>query len=117
MQLMRSLLALSLLTLSATAQDTPWRDLFPEKGTEGWHNPFDWGEIWREGEEVHLRANRKFFLVTDEKFADFELEIDVLVPEGPANSGIQFRSNFAKNRVWGYQAEVDPTDRTSTVQT
>ena len=107
----RSLCALLLLALPAAAQDAPWRDLFPEKGTDGWHNPFDWGEVWREGEEVHLKANNKFFLVTDEEFGDFELEIDVLVPEGPANSGIQFRSHFSKNRVWGYQAEVDPTDR------
>ena len=111
MNSLRALAALSLLSLSAAAQEAEWRDLFPERGTDGWHNPFTWGEVWREGEEVHLKANRKFFLVTEEEFGDFELTIDVMVPEGPANSGIQFRSHYAKNRVWGYQAEVDPTER------
>ena len=54
MKLQRSLLALALLTLSATAQDTPWRELFPAEGLDGWNNPFDWGEVWREGEEVQI---------------------------------------------------------------
>ena len=111
MKSLRTLAALALFSLPTFAQDAEWRDLFPEKGTDGWHNPFTWGEVWREGEEVHLKANNKFFLVTEEEFGDFELTIDVMVPEGPANSGIQFRSHYSENRVWGYQAEVDPTER------
>jgi len=106
-----TLLALFLFSLPLSAQDAPWRELFPEKGTDGWMNPYDWGEVWREGDEVHLKADRKFFLATEEQFGDFDLEIDIMVPDGPANSGIQFRSHVKKNSVHGYQAEVDPSDR------
>ena len=40
MNSLRALAALSLLSLSAAAQEAEWRDLFPERGTDGWHNPF-----------------------------------------------------------------------------
>ena len=33
------------------------------------------------------------------------------MPEGKANSGFMFRCHVAKNKVFGYQAEVDPSDR------
>ena len=34
----------------------------------------------------------------------------MFVPVG-GNSGIQFRSHYRRNRLWGYQAEVDTSDR------
>jgi hypothetical protein len=61
--------------------------------------------------EIHLTANKKFFLVTEKKYADFELKVDLLLPEGKANSGIMFRCHVEPNRVYGYQAECDGSDR------
>ncbi len=54
---------------------------------------------------------KQSFLISEELFGDFEFEVEVeLVREG--NSGIQFRSNILKKgRFAGYQAEIDPSDR------
>lgn len=87
-----------------------WIPLFDGRTLNGWIKPFDWGEAWVEDGEIRLRGNRKFFLVYDKVFKDFELEVEVNVPRG-GNSGIQFRSHFRHNRLWGYQAEVDTSDR------
>lgn len=51
------------------------------------------------------------FLVTEGRFGDFVLEVDVK-PELPGNSGIQVRSHQRENgRVFGYQIEIDSSDR------
>lgn len=86
--------------------------LFNGKNLEGWHNPYDWGEAWVEDGAIALRASKKFFLVTKEKYSDFKLEVEVMLPpEGKSNSGVMFRCHAKKNKVFGYQAECDPTDR------
>jgi len=76
------------------------------------------------------------FLRTDEVFSDFDLELTFSIDEG-FNSGVQFRSAQAEDTlrfdhqagngdryirvtppgtVYGYQAEIDPTDRGWTAQ-
>lgn len=88
-----------------------WRPLFDGESLTGWTNPYDWGEAWVEDGEIRLLGDQKFFLVTEEEFADFEFEAEVRVPEGEANSGFMFRAHVDTNRVYGYQAEVDPSPR------
>ena len=61
--------------------------------------------------EIHLKANKKFFLVTEKNYGDFVFEGEVHLPEGKANSGFMFRCHVKKNKVFGYQAEVDGSDR------
>ena len=95
----------------AVGEGGEWRSLFDGTSLDGWSNPYDWGEAWVEEGEIRLRGDRKFFLVTEETFDDFVLEVEVLLPDTMSNSGIQFRSNVEPNRVYGYQAEVDPTGR------
>ncbi|MFT4541638.1 MAG: hypothetical protein ACI835_004099 [Planctomycetota bacterium] len=85
--------------------------LFDGSSLDGWSNPYEWGEAWVQDGEIHLRSDRKFFLTSDRNFADFELEIEVHLPDGKANSGIMFRCHSRKNNVFGYQAEVDPSGR------
>jgi hypothetical protein len=86
--------------------------LFDGKTLAGWHNPFEWGQATVEDGEVRLTADKKFFLVTDKKYGDFILDAEVMLPpEGKSNSGIQVRSHEEKNRVFGTQAECDPSDR------
>ena len=122
---MRTLLALLIfLPTTAFAQDTPatgskskpdtmakWKPLFDGKTTDGWKNPYEWGEIKVKDGEIHLTASKKFFLCTEKKYSDFILEGEVKIPEGQANSGFMFRCHVEKNKVFGYQAEVDGSDR------
>jgi len=66
--------------------------------------------------EIHLTGDKKFFLVTEKTYTDFELKLEVMLPAvGPANSGVMFRAQVdkskPKHKVWGYQAECDPTPR------
>lgn len=97
-------------TTSALAADG-WVDLFNGKDTSGWKNPYEWGESKVVDGEVHLTANKKFFLVTEKDYGDFEFEGEILLPEGKANSGFMFRCHVKPNKVFGYQSEVDGSDR------
>jgi hypothetical protein len=49
--------------------------------------------------------------VTEKAYADFEFEGEILLPDGKANSGFMFRCHVEPNRVYGYQAEVDGSER------
>jgi Domain of Unknown Function (DUF1080) len=60
---------------------------------------------------LHLLADRKFFIVTDEEFDDFAFEGEVMLPDTMSNAGFMFRANVEENKVFGYQAEVDPKGR------
>jgi hypothetical protein len=100
---------LSSLAFQAGAQE--WSDLFDGKTFEGWTNPYDHGEATVVDGEIHLKAEKKFFMVTEKTYSDFIFEADILLPEGKANSGFMFRCHVKPNKVWGYQAEVDGSDR------
>lgn len=95
---------------SAEADDE-WVSLFDGETTEGWRNPYDWGEARVENSQIHLQADDKFFLVTEETYDNFVFEGDVRVPDRESNSGFMFRAQVEPNKVYGYQAEVDPSDR------
>ncbi|MBD3672012.1 MAG: DUF1080 domain-containing protein [Planctomycetaceae bacterium] len=97
----------SLASLSAAE----WTPLFNGENLDGWHNPYEWGNAEVVDGEIHLTADKKFFLVTDKKYGDFVLEGEILLPAGKANSGFMFRCHEQKNKVFGYQAEVDGSDR------
>jgi len=95
---------------TAKAQESGFVDLFDGTTTKGWTKPFDWGEVKVEGGQIHLTAAKKFFLVTDKTYRNFVLEGEVYCPVG-GNSGFQFRCHYMPNKLWGYQAEVDTSDR------
>jgi hypothetical protein len=99
-----TLLALSLTLPLAAAEFTP---LFDGKTLSGWKNPYTWGEAKVVDGEIHLAADKKFFLVTEKTYGDFVFEGEVHLPEGKANSGFMFRAHAQPNKVFGYQAEVD----------
>jgi hypothetical protein len=88
-----------------------WTPLFDGQNIENWHNPYDWGKAWVEGGQILLQADKKFFLLTGKTYRDFVFEGEVKMPEGKSNSGFMFRCHKQPNRVFGYQAEVDPSDR------
>ena len=88
-----------------------WQVLFDGKTLKGWSNPYTWGEVKVVDGEIHLVAGKKFFLLTEKQYADFVFEAEIKMPEGKSNSGIMFRCHQKPNKAWGYQAEVDPSDR------
>lgn len=105
-----ALMVLALGPARAAQEESEWVQLFDGKTTEGWHNPYDWGKAEVVNGEIHLTSEkRKWFLCTNKQYSDFILKAEIKVPEG--NSGIMFRCDVKKNKVTGYQAEVDPSDR------
>jgi hypothetical protein len=101
----------------AQKKSTEWRELFNGKDLKGWKQlngeakyEFKNGELV--GTTVANTPNS--FLVTEETFGDFILELE-FKNDGKTNSGIQFRSeskeDYMKGRVHGYQMEIDPSER------
>ena len=91
--------------------DEGFVSLFDGETLAGWRNPFEHGHAEVVDGEILLTADKKFFLVTDEQYRDFVLVAEIHLPEGKANSGVMFRCHVEPNRVYGYQAECDGSDR------
>lgn len=106
-----STVLLAFAALSAAEPEAGWRLLFNGEDLSGWRNPYEYGDAKVVDGEIHLQADKKFFLVTEESFSDFELVAEIHLPEGKANSGIMFRANVEPGKVYGYQAECDGSDR------
>lgn len=104
-----SIIVMGFISNALNAQE--WKKLFDGETLNGWRNPYDWGEVKLLDGEIHLVASKKFFLVTEKKYSDFIFEGEVKLPEGKSNSGFMFRCHVKPNKVWGYQAEVDPSER------
>lgn len=106
MKILRHTLA-SLAVFATVASAGESKPLFDGKTLAGWKNPYSWGKSEVVNGEIHLTADKKFFLVTEKTYGDFVFEGEVLLPEGQANSGFMFRAHAEPNKVFGYQAEVD----------
>ena len=101
----------ALVFLAPARADDGFTPLFDGETLDGWKNPYDWGEAEVVDGEIQLKANKKFFLITEKEYDDFVFEGEVHLPKGKANSGFMFRANVKPNKVFGYQAEVDGSDR------
>jgi hypothetical protein len=87
--------------------------LFNGKDFSGWHKEGGQATYEIDGDQIvgKVGPGPNTFLCTDKLYGDFifkcELKLDI-----PGNSGIQFRSEINdKGKVFGYQMEVDPSDR------
>jgi len=89
--------------------------LFNGKDLTGWRNPYPHGKAKVVDGEIHLLGDEKFFLVTEKKYSDFRVSVEIQLPKGKANSGVMFRCHVdedaPKKKVYGYQAECDGSDR------
>ena len=105
---------------NAFSQGKVWTNLFDGKSLNGWKKvagnadyKIDDGAIL--GTTVINSPNT--FLITEKKYGDFVLELEVRINDTTANSGIQFRSQYdpagheGKGKVFGYQYELDPSAR------
>jgi len=97
--------------------NTDWKNLFDGASLNGWNQKGGKATYYAKnnmiiGKTVANTPNS--FLCTNDLFADFILEFEVLV-EGDINSGVQIRSNsnteYRDGLVHGYQVEIDPSPR------
>jgi hypothetical protein len=120
---MKQLILLLLITLAFVGCSSPqggggWVDLFDGKTLDGW--------VKRGGQDkfevidgcivgTNYVGPGNGFLCTVRDYSNFELELDFSCPPN-TNSGIQLRSHIKKrdnqkDTVWGYQIEIDPSER------
>jgi len=112
------------LTLAANGQaklsTTKWTTLFDGKTLKGWKQVAGTATYAVEdgvivGRTVAQSPNT--FLISEQEYGDFVLELDVKIEDLGSNSGIQFRSQYdpaardGKGKVFGYQYELDPSPR------
>lgn len=108
------LTCLSLASLNAeneAGKDGEFVPLFDGKTSAGWTNPYKWGKIEIVNGEIHLTGDKKFFVMTEKSYSDFIFKGDILLPAGTANSEFIFRGQTKPGQVYGYQAEVDGSNR------
>jgi hypothetical protein len=86
------------------------RALFDGKTLAGWSLVGGGEVVVENGELVGRGGDVKGFLVYERPLGDFVLELE-LKNDSPGNSGIQVRSRQEKGLVFGYQIEVDPSER------
>lgn len=120
-----SVLAVSCLTFSPTAladehaapEGEGWIKLFDGETTDGWK--IRSGKATYKVEDGAIVGTTEpgspnTFLITEDTFADFELQFDVLLEDNPLNSGVQIRSKLRDpesgqygGRVYGPQVEIE----------
>lgn len=109
---LKLIVSLLLMATGLCAQGN-WNSLFNGKNLDGWKVLGTDATFAFEGGTIigTNKGRTNTFLATDEIYGDFILELEVWA-DPRMNSGIQFRSNQWENgRVYGYQAEIDPSDR------
>ncbi|MGY8674083.1 MAG: 3-keto-disaccharide hydrolase [Verrucomicrobiia bacterium] len=110
--------ALATASLANAAKKPSWQKMFNGKDIQGWHKPpakisHGTGGQWfveggtLVGEQDPPGSGNGGILLSDQKFSDFELEIDMNPDWGPC-SGIFFRCN---EKGHGFQMYVDYHDR------
>ncbi len=122
MKLKTLFVILALINLSVVAQNkkTQTVQLFDGKSLQGWKQLGGKAEYRIEGDAIvgiTVPNTPNSFLVTEQEYGDFILELEVRIVDTTSNSGIQFRShhdpsaNNGAGRVYGYQFELDPSSR------
>ncbi|MCW3463086.1 3-keto-disaccharide hydrolase [Chitinophaga nivalis] len=99
------------------AQKAQWQQLFNGKDLKGWKQ-LGGNALYaaQNGEIVGttVLSTPNSFLATEKVYGDFILELEFKLGKD-FNSGIQFRSQsdpgYQNGRVYGYQMEIDPSDR------
>lgn len=118
------LILLSALCTSCVEQkDSNWQELFDGETLTGWKKVA--GDALYDVEDgaivgKTMKNTGNTFLITEQEYGDFILELDAKIEGDHNNSGIQTRShidlqaNDGKGRVYGRQVEIDPTERSWT---
>jgi len=120
--LKRFAVVLAIFALSACGSDAPadlpaplvFKPMFEDGARDNFHQTGD-AQFTIEGGVLTGTARnlpRNSFLATKASYQDFELTVDVKIAPG-GNSGIQIRSTLdeSKDRIIGYQIEIDTGER------
>ena len=120
-QLVQIALPLLLFALVPSARAEETIDLFNGKDLAGWTKRGGAATYAVEDGAVVGRSvpnTSNTFLATDKEYDNFILELDFMIDDTDFNSGVQIRSHslpeHQRGRVFGYQVEIDPTDRAYT---
>lgn len=119
------IICISLFSFNCTAPEKEdandnWTYLFNGEDLTGWEAVAGTATFEVEDEVIIGKAvagSPNTFLVTEEMYGDFILEVDLKVEDLSSNSGIMARGQFDPNGrdgnglVYGYQIEADPTER------
>ena len=101
-------------------QEEEWTSLFDGQSLDGWRTVMGGADFEVEDGIVigYAKANTpNTFLITEQEYGDFILELDLKIEDLSSNSGIMVRGQYDPNArnnnglVYGYQIEADPTDR------
>ena len=97
-----------------------WKNLFNGEDLSGWKAVAGTATFAVENGEIigtAVAGSPNTFLITEETFGDFILELELKVEHVSSNSGVMARGQFdpdgrdGKGLVYGYQIEADPTER------
>ncbi|HCX77662.1 MAG TPA: DUF1080 domain-containing protein, partial [Algoriphagus sp.] len=97
-----------------------WKNLFNGEDLSGWKAVAGTATFAVENGEIigtAVAGSPNTFLITEDTFGDFILELELKVEHGSSNSGVMARGQFdpngrdGKGLVYGYQIEADPTER------
>jgi hypothetical protein len=102
----------SKISLIKKPEQVKWEDLV-DASLSKWENPYKYGNAVSKDGVVSLTSEKggKWFLLTKKEYANFVFEAEIKMPVDKGNSGFMFRCQKKKNKVWGYQAEVDTQPR------
>lgn len=101
-------------------KENGWRNLFDGKTLNGWKKLAGTADYKAENGNIvgtTVLNSGNTFLVTEKKFSDYILEMDVKINDTTSNSGVQMRSHYdpnghdGKGLVYGCQFEIDPSSR------
>jgi hypothetical protein len=106
--------------LHSQGPEKGWKSLFDGKSFTGWKKLAGTAEYKIEDGAivgVTVASSPNTFLVTEEEYGDFIVEMDIKLEDSSINSGVQFKSHYdpagrsGKGLVYGYQFELDPSSR------
>ena len=109
-----------ILSACNTVPTDNWTPLFDGKTLDGWRMVGGEAPYTIEDNAIvgtMTAGTPNSFLITEQEYGDFILELDVKLEGESTNSGIQTRShldqaaNEGRGRVYGRQVEIDPTER------
>src|SRR5215212_1282191 len=85
------------ISLSAQGPEKGWKDLFDGKSFTGWKKLAGNAEYKIEDGSIvgiTVPSSPNTFLVTEEEYGDFIVEMEVRLEDSSINSGVQFKSKF-----------------------
>ncbi len=93
-----------------SVQAGEWIDLFDGSTTKGWTPRGEVETFEAKDGELHLHSTKNVWVLSDRKMKNFEVSIEILLPEDAEatklNTGLAFRCVGEEGKPKGYQCEI-----------